>query len=161
MNAVIEIEITNEQSRLPIDQQRLRAAVEAVMTGQGVTRATISVAVVDDPSIHTLNARYLQHDYPTDVLSFVLDEGDGYVEGEIIVSADTAATSAARFGWTAHDELLLYVIHGALHLTGHDDHEPADIAEMRRQESHYLDAFGLSAPWREAAPETLAEGRPL
>lgn len=157
---MIEIEITNEQSRLAIDQERLRAAVDAVMIGHGVSRATISVAVVDDPSIHTLNARYLQHDYPTDVLSFVLEEGDGYVEGEIIVSADTAATSAARFGWTAQDELLLYVIHGALHLTGHDDHEPTDIAEMRRQEAHYLATFGLSAPWREAAPETLAEGRP-
>lgn len=158
---MIEIEISNEQSRLAIDQERLRAAVAAVLVGQSVSRATISVAVVDDPSIHALNARYLQHDYPTDVLSFVLEEGDGYVEGEIIVSADTAASSAARYGWTAMDELLLYVIHGTLHLTGHDDHEPADITEMRRQEAHYLASFGLNAPWREAAPETLAEGRPL
>ena len=101
----------------------------------------------------------------------------------IIVSADTAISSAARYGWTAMDELLLYVIHGTLHLTGLDDHEPADIAEMRRQEARYLAPFGLTAPWRESAqdsqgmaaeaipqgttrvaksgPGTLAEGRPL
>lgn len=175
---MIEIEITNEQSRLPIDADRLRAAVEGVMLGQGVTRAVISVAVVDDPSIHTLNARYLQHDYPTDVLSFVLEEGGDFVEGEIIVSADTAETSAARYGWEPADELLLYVIHGALHLTGLDDHEPEDVAEMRRQEARYLAPFGLNASWRESSaqdsqgmaaesirhagsrPETLAEGRP-
>jgi probable rRNA maturation factor len=173
---VIEIEITNEQSRLTIDEARLRAAVAAVLTGQGISRANISVAIVDDPSIHVLNARYLQHDYPTDVLSFVLEEGDGFVEGEVIVSADTAATIAPRYGWSATDELLLYVIHGTLHLTGLDDHEPEDAAEMRRHEARYLAPFGLNASWRDSAqdsqgmaapgtrlgaaePETLAEGR--
>ncbi len=164
---MIHIELTNEQSRLSIDEARLRAAVEAVLTGQGVQRATISVAVVDDPAIHVLNARYLQHNYPTDVLSFVLEEGEGFVDGEIIVSADTAAASAARFGWNPTDELLLYVIHGALHLTGHDDHEPDDAALMRTLEARYLAPFGLNASWRErppqpaALPETLTKGPAL
>ncbi|HEY2838437.1 MAG TPA: rRNA maturation RNase YbeY [Pirellulales bacterium] len=149
---MFRIEITNEQTGLSIDEARLRAAVEAVLTGQGFLRGAVSVAIVDDPAIHVLNARYLQHDYPTDVLSFLLEEGEGFVEGEVIVSAETAAVSASRYGWTPLDELLLYVIHGTLHLTGLDDHEPEDAAEMRRQEARYLAPFGLTAAWQDRAP---------
>ena len=92
------------------------------------------MAAVDDRTIHQLNRRYLDHDYPTDVLSFVLEEGPGTVEGEIIVSGDTAAASAPGYGWPAQDELLLYVIHGMLHLVGYDDKSPADAARMRQAE---------------------------
>ncbi len=93
------------------------------------------MAAVDDRTIHQLNRRYLDHDYPTDVLSFVLEEGPGTVEGEIIVSGDTAAASAPGYGWPAQDELLLYVIHGMLHLVGYDDKSPADAARMRQAEA--------------------------
>jgi probable rRNA maturation factor len=142
---VIQIDITNEQSRLPIVEERLRQAVVAVLAGEGRSAATISVAVVDDPTIHELNRRFLAHDYPTDVLSFVLEESDDGLEGEIIVSADTATACAPRYGWSADNELLLYVIHGTLHLVGYDDHEPADIALMRAAEIRYLAQLGLRA----------------
>ena len=49
------------------------------------------MAVVDDPTIHDLNRRFLDHDEPTDVLSFMLDDEGGRLEGDVIVSADTAA----------------------------------------------------------------------
>ncbi|HVU88262.1 MAG TPA: rRNA maturation RNase YbeY [Pirellulales bacterium] len=156
---VIQIDITNEQSRLPIDEQRLRAAVAAVLAGEGRSAATISVAVVDDPTIHELNRRFLAHDYPTDVLSFVLEESTAGLEGEIIVSADTAAASAPRYGWPATDELLLYVIHGTLHLVGYNDHEPADIARMRAAEKRYLAQCGLQAQDDSASSRPDRSGR--
>jgi len=154
--SAIQIDITNEQTRLAIDEPRLREAILAVLAGQGVTRGAISVAVVDDPAIHALNVRYLQHDYATDVLSFVLEEGDGYVEGEVIVSADTAIAGSTRFGWQPMDELLLYAVHGTLHLTGLDDHSPEEIAEMRALEVRYLAPFGLVPPWRDAEQPSAA-----
>jgi probable rRNA maturation factor len=139
----IQVEINNEQSTLAVDEPRFTRAVTAILAGEGIAAGTVSLAVVDDPTIHDLNRRFLAHDYPTDVLSFVLESEAGYLEGEVIVSADTAAASAARFGWHAADELLLYVIHGTLHLVGYDDLEPELLTKMRERERHYLGLFGL------------------
>jgi probable rRNA maturation factor len=104
----------------------------------------VSIAVVDNAEIHALNRRHLQHDYPTDVLSFLLEETGERLEGEIVASAQTAAAQAARYGWSAEDELLLYVIHGALHLVGYDDQTPEAQERMRRRESQLLAHFGLT-----------------
>jgi len=142
---MIEIESANEQSTLDVDEDRLREAVVMVLVDAGIDRANISVAIVDDPTIHALNRRYLQHDGPTDVLSFLLDRSEESLEGEVVVSADTAAGSAAQFGWSARDELLLYVVHGILHLVGCDDGLPEDRADMRRRERASLARFGLES----------------
>jgi probable rRNA maturation factor len=139
---VLQIAITNEQDRFKIDAARLRGAVEAVLAGEEIGEGEISVAVVDDAAIHDLNRRWLEHDEPTDVLSFVLEESEGYREGEIIVSADTALARAAEFGWSPEDELLLYVVHGALHIVGYDDKEPADRERMRERERFFLERLG-------------------
>ncbi|HET6881043.1 MAG TPA: rRNA maturation RNase YbeY [Pirellulales bacterium] len=140
---MLNILITNQQDRLPIDSARLRAAIETVFTGEGITGGEVSLAVLDDPTIHDLNRRWLDHDEPTDVLSFVLEESDGYREGEIIVSADTALARAAEFAWPAETELLLYVVHGTLHLVGYDDKEPGDREQMRERERFYLERLGI------------------
>ena len=148
---MIQIDFRNEQRTLAIDESRLREAVELVLRRSGVEQAEISLAIVDDPAIHELNRRYLNHDEPTDVLSFVLEAGEDSLEGEIIVSADTAAAAAPRFGWSAEDELLLYVIHGALHLVGYDDLNAAARSEMRGQERACLAHFGLTPHYAEDA----------
>jgi probable rRNA maturation factor len=142
----IKIEVRNCQSRRNVDVARLEHAVAAVMNGEGIENATISVAVVDDPAIHALNKQYLEHDYPTDVLSFVLEESDEALEGEVIVSVDTAETQAQDYGWSFDEELTLYVIHGSLHLVGYDDHTDEDRNEMRLLEERYLKAIGLQPP---------------
>jgi probable rRNA maturation factor len=117
-----------------------------------VGHAQLSIAIVDDATIHELNRRYLEHDYPTDVLSFTLERDNEHLEGEVIASAETAARSAADYGWSADDELLLYVVHGTLHLVGHDDGTPDERAVMRRLERRYLASFGLQC--REAPVES-------
>ncbi|HEY1602340.1 MAG TPA: rRNA maturation RNase YbeY [Pirellulales bacterium] len=149
---MIHIDVTDEQTRVPIDEERLRTAIAAVVGSGSRQRATISLAVVDNATIHTLNRRYLDHDYPTDVLSFVLEDDQESLGGEIIVSGDMAADTAPQYGWSAEDELLLYVIHGSLHLIGYDDHTATDAARMRMEETRYLALFGLSHPVRDSAP---------
>ena len=140
---MLEIEIHNAQSLHPVDAPRLQAAIRSLLDDEGVRAGVISLAVVDDQAIQQLNDRFLGHDRPTDVLSFLLDRQDDRLEGEVIVSAETASACASRFGWSTDDELLLYVTHGLLHLVGYDDQTPRDRHRMRNRERHHLARLGL------------------
>ncbi len=119
----------------------LRRAVRAVLADEGVSEAEISLAIVDDREIRELHRRYLGEDEPTDVLSFVLDRSENRLEGEVIASADTARRVAARYSNSASDELLLYVIHGTLHLVGYRDDTRRAKSEMRARERRCLAAM--------------------
>ena len=145
---MLAIDIANLQTRVAFDPRRLRRAVRLVLTDAGIRSGEISLAIVDDERIHTLNRSFLQHDYATDVLSFLLESAgpQGPITGEIIASGDTAAREAPRFGWSAADELLLYIIHGALHFTGHDDRTKSQAATMRTAETAYLERLGVERP---------------
>src|SRR5207248_7741394 len=101
-----------------------------------------SLAFVDNATIHRLNKQFLDHDEPTDVLSFPLSEGKK-LAGELVIGAEVARDQAAERGHDVQAELALYVIHGLLHLCGYDDHEDADVARIRARERHYLAALGL------------------
>src|SRR5436190_16209897 len=127
---MLSLEVAHEHP-MPIDAARLRRAIETILREGGVAEGEISLAIVDDSTIHGLNRQYLAHDEPTDVLSFVLERDGARLDGQIVASADMAQRTAARFGWQPVDELLLYVIHGALHLIGHDDSTPAERCLMR------------------------------
>jgi probable rRNA maturation factor len=140
------VSLSNQQSRHAVDQHQVLAAVRSVLSDSALTSAAVSVAVVDDATIHDLNRRYLDHDWPTDVLSFVLEERDGHLEGEVIVSADTAAASAREIGWPAAAELLLYAVHGTLHLIGYGDETTAEKRKMRAAEAAVLRWFGFEQP---------------
>ena len=140
----ITIEVNDERSQLTSDT-RLSRAVRMIVDDTSIGRAQMSVAVVDDPTIRRLHRDYLKIDEPTDVMSFVLDRSDDSLEGEVVASAERAVAVAPQFGLPASDELLLYVIHGTLHLVGYDDVTPETRAEMRRQERVYLARFGIDA----------------
>jgi len=137
-----ELSLANQQSVHAVDKGRLLKAARRVLVDSKFDSATISLAVVDDPTIHALNRRFLDHDWPTDVLSFVLDERDGHLNGEVVISADTAA-AASDGHWTPADEQLLYVIHGMLHLVGLDDQSETDVRKMRAAERYYLRECGV------------------
>ena len=141
---MLEIAVAHECPSAVVDAMRLRRAVKSILNDAGIASGEVSIAVVDDARMHELNRRYLAHDYPTDVLSFVLARDGDRLDGQIVVSADYAAREAARYGWNADDELLLYTIHGALHLVGYDDLSPESKRQMRQQERAYLGQFGLT-----------------
>ena len=141
-----KVDITDEYERLAFDRERVVAAARRVLERARVTTAAISVAVVDNATIHALNVEFLQHDFPTDVITFPLEQSDERLEGELVVSGEYAETMAAEFGWSAADELLLYVVHGALHLVGYDDLDETSLTTMRQQEDEVLSHFGLRVP---------------
>ena len=147
---MITVEIANEQSLVPLDEQRIRDTVHMILEDASVAEAQISLAVVDDLTIRKLHRKYLDVDEPTDVLSFVLDRSECSLEGEVIVSAQTARAAAPQFGWPAEVELLLYVIHGVLHLLGYDDTTAEQRSEMRRQERALLARVGEKSVCRKS-----------
>jgi probable rRNA maturation factor len=140
---MIKVLITNDQSQHEVDCEQLRAAVLGVVDEAEIGEGEVSLAIVDDETIHALNVQHLQHDYPTDVISFVLEQAAGHLEGEVIVSADMAATVAHEYGWPPSHELLLYVIHGMLHLVGYDDKDPQKKIEMQAAERRHLQRFSI------------------
>jgi probable rRNA maturation factor len=143
-----EVLLSNGQSQHAVDEEQLIAAARAVLRESEFNSAMISLAVVDDATIHELNRQFLNHDWPTDVLSFALQDDGNHLEGEVIISADTAATAAAELGCTPAAEQLLYVIHGMLHLVGYRDKTPPEAHEMRLAEAQFLGEFGWDATFR-------------
>ncbi len=125
------------------DEARFRRAAQWIANQFRMNRFYASIAIVDDPTIQQVNAEELGHDWPTDVISFLLDEEDDFIEGEVIASAETAKRICAAAGWSAEDELLLYVVHGLLHVAGMDDTNPIERQEMRLMEKDCLLAIGV------------------
>jgi probable rRNA maturation factor len=139
----LRIELTNRQSRWPVDVAALVRAAERVLAAEGPADCQMHLAVVDDAEIHQINREFLAHDEPTDVITFVLEQDERRLEGEIVISADTAARLAAEVGWPLEHELTLYALHGALHLVGHDDLDPESAQVMRGKEAQYLQQLGI------------------
>ncbi|QDS97852.1 rRNA maturation RNase YbeY [Adhaeretor mobilis] len=137
------IAIANEQASACIGEQGIKDAVTEVLADSNTASAAISVAIVDDATMRPLNKQFLEHDYTTDVLSFALNDPNEPLQGELIVNAQFAEREALEAGWEATNELLLYVVHGMLHLVGHCDKSPDDAAIMKQAECRVLDALGV------------------
>jgi probable rRNA maturation factor len=97
----------------------------------------LSVAFLTDAALARLHATFLGDPSPTDVVTFPGTPDLGQA-GEICVSADTARAFAARHRHDLSEELTLYVVHGWLHLAGHDDRQPARKKRMRAAEARAL-----------------------
>jgi len=141
---MIRVSVASPQDVVPLDYPALKAAARAVLEGEGVREAKVTLAFVDSPHIHRLNKQFLDHDEPTDVLTFPYTAaGAKKVEGEVVIGAEVAVENAADRGHEVGLELLLYVVHGCLHLCGYTDTDERGAAEMRAKERAYLTQLGL------------------
>jgi probable rRNA maturation factor len=93
-----------------------------------------------DEHLQRLNRDFRQADYVTDVLSFPAPSPDGGL-GDMAISVERAAEQASRHGHATHVELCILMLHGVLHLLGHD-HE-TDNGQMRRLETRWRKSLGL------------------
>jgi probable rRNA maturation factor len=142
--AMIRVSIASPQDSVAIDRAGMRQTAIAVLEGEDIREAEVSLAFVDNFTIQQLNKRYLQHDEPTDVLSFPLSEPNARrLTGELVIGAEVAKAQAESRGHPVQAELALYVIHGLLHLCGYDDKAAADAAAIHRRERLYLQQLGL------------------
>ena len=128
----IQIEVTNRQKRLSFDEALLRQVIEGLLA-EREGPASLSLAVVEDAEIAVLNRRFLGRDGPTDVLSFPYQDGLEGLDGEVIINAEEALRRAEQLGHGAEDELLLYAVHGTLHLMGYNDAAPRERRRMHER----------------------------
>jgi probable rRNA maturation factor len=158
------IDIHNAQSHVRISVAYVRKVVRTVLGAERVTSAAISIALADNATVRRVNRDYLQHDYDTDVLSFLFDSMSAKdsgaqgrpadddsrrtvrIDGEILASAEMAVETASQFGWSARDELTLYLVHGLLHLCGYDDQTLRERRIMRGRERAILAELGIVSP---------------
>lgn len=164
------IEITGAQSQAEIDTARLEAIAADLLKHEEVASAEISVALIDGGTMRELNRQHLNHDYDTDVLSFLLEcdepkesradapRGSGKtIDGEVLISTDVAAKAAAEFGWSVENEITLYLVHGLLHLVGYDDLSDDEKAIMRDRERYHLARWDLHPVYAESLDVSHAD----
>jgi probable rRNA maturation factor len=118
----------------------LQRAVAGTLDHEQIKAAAISVTLVGDPQIANLNAQYLQHEGPTDVLSFPLFEPGEEPVGDIYIGFDQARRQADELGVPLQAELARLAIHGTLHVLGYDhpDNEAREGSEMWERQENIL-----------------------
>ncbi len=138
----IRVRVLDSQRHLTLPEPLLAEAVRTVLADHGIAVAQVNLLLVDDAAIRELNRRFLNHDWATDCITFPMERSEHALEGEIVVSAQTACRQAPQYGLTPEEELLLYVIHGALHLVGYEDTSETARAEMEARQHDYLARLG-------------------
>ena len=144
----IYLEVLDEQDELVVDRAKVRTVCEQILDDAGIRSGKINVILVDSDTIQQYNRDFLQHDTPTDTISFPLEDrrSEGSLEGEVLACTEVAKSRAAEFSWTAEEELLLYVVHGMLHLVGFDDATPEQQTAMQEKERSYLATLNIQVP---------------
>jgi len=136
------------ESKYDFPSTLIERAVHAALAHQkGSLDVNLSVVLTDNRRLHKLNLDYLGVDAPTDVLSFPASESDPetgarYI-GDILISVPYAATGAKQAGNSLEAELQLLVVHGVLHLLGHDHAKPKEKAKMWKAQREILESLGL------------------
>lgn len=124
----------------------------------------LSLALVGDATMSDLHERFMGVPGPTDVLTFPLDEDarGRATAGEVVVCVPEARRRAGAEGTDLRREVLLYALHGVLHLCGYDDRKPADFARMHRTEDQILTRIGIGAVFdtNDARPRPRSTARP-
>jgi probable rRNA maturation factor len=160
----IEVFVADEQSAQPVEVDRWERLARNVLEAEGVTGdAELALLFVDEPTMAELNQRFMGADGPTDVLAFPIDDDDvligrspdgstsgpdrGPVDdvplllGDVVVCPAVAARNAPSHAGTYDNEIALLVVHGILHVLGHDHAEVEETAVMQAKERELLDRF--------------------
>jgi probable rRNA maturation factor len=141
----------------PVDIRQLRRVCTALLAELlPIKSAELGVTLVAAPEMARINGQFLQHKGSTDVITFDYSEVPDprpqpsnpgpKLHGELFICLDEAVLQARRFRTTWQSELVRYIIHGTLHLLGHDDHRAPDRRKMKREENRLLRLLALRFP---------------
>jgi len=151
----------NEVRASGVNARALKAAMRKLLASVDENDSAISLTLVDDERIAQLNKEHLGKDKATDVLSFPLhDPREGrpkpaaspqpeHLLGDIVISIDTARRQAADYGAPLEREIERLMIHGLLHVLGHDHMQTEERAAMEAEERRLAAAIGMPWPFDE------------
>jgi probable rRNA maturation factor len=176
-----EVFVADEQRTATVDVARWRRLGEGVLAAEGVRgNVELSLLFVEEDDIAALNEQFLGHQGPTDVLAFPIDAVDIDVMssptsghsgpdrpppdpsdqplllGDVVLCPAVAERQSGEHAGSYDDEIALLVVHGILHVLGHDHAEPGEAAVMRRRERELLE----SLHWHGDAPDGFRQEQP-
>ena len=154
MNVTVDIQTASAEPVPDEDDIRgwVRAALEGRISGN---EAEVSMRLVDEPEMTELNKTYRKKSCSTNVLSFPAGEVEGLpadvprLLGDIVICAEVVRTEAAEQGKDVADHWAHMLVHGTLHLLGHDHETDAEAVEMEALEARILSHFGVPDPYGE------------
>ena len=149
----LDLTLRNRQQTRPVDIRLLRCVCTTLLTELlPVDNVELGVTLVAAPEMTHINGEFLQHEGSTDVITFDYSEvadpnpqtlnARVQLHGELFVCLDEAVLQARRFRTTWQTELVRYIIHGTLHLLGHDDHHAPNRRKMKLEENRLLRVLG-------------------
>jgi len=136
---IMTLQIYNTTKR-ELPEKMLEKALGLVLKNEGCTVESIVGVYCGNKMMQRINREFLQHDYPTDTITFRYNKGSD-IDGEFYISLDVVKENAARFTADFQHELLRVTFHSALHLIGYDDQSPDDRKLMEEKEAFYLGMF--------------------
>ncbi len=135
------IEFESQGVEMPvIDLRKISIWIEEVAASYSKIVGNLNYLFVNDEEILVANRQFVNHDYYTDIITFDYSHGDR-ISGDIMISLDTVASNAEKFGVTYFRELLRVIIHGVLHLVGINDKGPGEREIMEAAENKALSLY--------------------
>lgn len=143
-NRGVSVQIAKNSEYIDILIPKIKKLVKAVCTRFKLSKAAISIAIVNDTKIRKLNKQFLNHDRPTDCLSFNLTDKktNSAKSFELVVNSEMAVRQAKLRGHSSEAELALYITHGLLHNLGFDDSTKKQAEKMHNIEDEILQKLG-------------------
>jgi len=129
---------------VPFESEHLIKVIHLLQQKESCRFEQIELVFVDDETIRTINRKYLNHDFITDIITFPFHDEGEMIEGTLYCCSPQILRQAGDFQETFDNEILRVVIHGLLHLIGYGDHTSMEKQIMRNLEDTYIKIFRSS-----------------
>ena len=142
-----DLRLVNRQKSRAVDLRMMRKAVRTLLeTLLGLDDFDLTICLVGEKKMARLNEAILGHQGSTDVITLDYENlrGSSGMSGELFVCVDEAILQARRYRASWQEELVRYIVHGSLHLLGHDDHAAAKRKKMKSEESRLVRKLAAS-----------------
>ena len=120
------------------NRSTLKEFIESIFKKENKRLDFINYIFCSDKNLLTINKKFLNHDFYTDVITFNLSENNQHISAEVYVSIDRVRDNAKKIGTSINSELHRVLFHAALHLCGYDDKKKIELERMRRKEEELL-----------------------